>query len=187
MGNLRRLVFAFAFLFSALSLAAAPAFLTGIHRATLEDPLFNKSYLKSGCFVRAHWIADLIQKSGHQPLKVFVTTGSVAEKMRVQGPTGKTISWTFHVAAGFKDPAGEIWVVDPILTKEVVTVTQWMALMESQNPQIHFTKSVTGPEVYHVDPFENEEFQNFGSPFSKPAMDFVKDAMAMLFVWDTFE
>ena len=165
----------------------APEFLGEIYQNTLSDSQFNKTYIKSGCFIRAHWIANLIQKSGHEPLKVFFETASASEKMQIELNTGKKISWVFHVVAGFKDGNGQIWIVDPILAKEVSQLNEFISLIKNQNPKLNLRMNITGPEVYHVDENENAEFLLNGKPFSKKAMEFINDAMEDLFTWDQAE
>jgi Glutaminase len=102
MGILRNFLLLVFLVVGPLVHALAPEFLNEIHHATLVDNDFNKTYIKSGCFVRAHWIAEMIFKSGHEPLKVFIETISSKEKMHILLPSGHEVNWVFHVTAGFK-------------------------------------------------------------------------------------
>lgn len=160
-----------------------PDFLMNIQQTVQEDISFNKTYIKSGCFVRAHWIANLLQKQGLLPLKIFIQTSAPHEKMQITLPSGETTQWIFHVVVGYEDPNSQIWVLDPILFKKPVHLSDWLNLIHKQNPILSLKIEKTGAETYHVEPLENAEFSRLGDPFSLQSMGFIQDAMEDLFIW----
>jgi hypothetical protein len=81
----------------------------------------------------------------------------------------------------------DLRVIDPILTTSTITRQEWFELMQRQNPKLRLIEHVEKPEVYHVDPIENAEFLTYGKPFSTKTMDYIKDAMNVLFIWETFD
>ncbi len=167
----------------AFSSSIAPDSLINIQQAVQMDKSFNRTYIKSGCFVRAHWIANLVQNQGLLPLKIFIQTSTAQEKMHLTLPMGENTQWIFHVAAGYEDPSSQIWVIDPILFKNPVSLADWLNFIHKQNPGLSLKIEKTGAETYHVDPLENAEFSRLGDPFSSQSMSFIQDAMEDLFIW----
>jgi hypothetical protein len=164
-----------------------PQFLEKIMSEAMGDVNFNKSYYKSGCYVRAHWIAELIHKAGFEPLKIFVQTESWKIKMKVKTSSGAIGNWVYHIVAAYKDSKSEVWVLDPALRDSVLRFEDWLAFIRGQNPGLSLHLEFKGPEQYHVDTKENSNFMRLGSPYSKAAMDFIRDEMQQLFLWEAFD
>ncbi len=102
---------------------------------------------------------------------------------------GTTVDWAFHVAAAFTDSEGTVWIIDPILAKSVITVTEWQKNIQQQNIDVQIEALATGPEIYNLVPEAEAEWQNViaNKPFSEAALDFITEAMADLFYWETFK
>lgn len=164
--------------------AQAPDLINQIQQNTLQDSKFNKGYYKSGCFIRAHWIAYLIHQAGHKPVKIFIKTESPKIRMKILLPTEQEANWQFHVTAGYQDLKGQIWLVDPLLSNQPFLMEDWVQFMQVQNPHLKLLVQVTGPEVYHINQVENLEFLSLGSTFSKNTMDFIFESMEDLFNWE---
>ena len=181
------IVCCFSLSFAAENSIQSPRFLVNIHQTVNEDKKFNHAYTKSGCFVRAHWIAELVKKEGHVPFKIFIQTSTPQEKMQIQLLSGVKTHWVFHVAAAYEDSNFLIWVIDPILFDKPVLVSDWLNLIHKQNPSLSLKIEKKGAETYHLEPLENAEFSRLGDPFSSQAMSFIQDAMEDLFIWQASE
>ncbi|MEZ0393289.1 MAG: protein-glutamine glutaminase family protein [Pseudobdellovibrionaceae bacterium] len=167
--------------------SAPPKFLNQIFEKVIKDPDFNHGYLKSGCYIRAHWIAQLIHRDGKTPLKVFIQTKSENEKVILKLADGRQASWVFHAVAGFQDSKGQVWVLDTVLDSKVILMSEWLNLIQSQNPTVQLQTRITGAEIYHVDSEQNSEFASYGPPFSDDVMQFIRDGTSDLFLWESLE
>lgn len=167
-----------------------PVFLARILTQTLQNKEFNQTYVRDGCFIRAHWLAAEIHNSKRQPSKVFIEPQNRGRKLKVTLANQKIYEWVFHVAAAFKSSgSGEVWVLDPVLSPQVMSLADWKNTIQKQNPGMSFDLRITGPEVYHVHPEANADWAHISrkGPFSQEAIDYIRDAMDELFHWETFE
>ena len=169
--------------------AVAPAFLNQILQSAQHDPSFNITYARNGCFVRAHWLAEKIHSIGYTPVKLFIHSQQLNQKINVQLSSAVSYQWVFHVAAGYKDAQGQIWVLDPVLSGGILSIEKWKDIIKSNNKNISLQIDLTSASVYQFDPLANAEWSQIASagPFSADAMAFVNDAMADLFTWEQAE
>lgn len=180
-------LFLFSFPFSSAEADDAPVDVQQILKATLEDPQFNKTYLRDGCYLRAHWIAIKMNESNLNPLKVFIEPENKDKKINVSFPNGQSFSWVFHVAAAFKGPVSEkIWVLDPVLSSQVISFEDWEQIFVQQNPDLKLTTRVVGAEVYHVhkDAISDWKMISEKGVFSEEVIEFIRDEMSVLFEWE---
>lgn len=165
----------------------APDFLKALQSQILQDPEFNKTYIKSGCQVRAHWISILLHDLGYAPLKVFALSKALG-KMEVTLASGQSTSWVFHVAAGFQEKDGQIWILDPVFSDRPQRLEDWKQVFFKHNSPDLILFQQTGPEVYHLmDSGTQNDFETMGSPYSEKARAFIKDAMEDLFIWEKWD
>ncbi len=185
MVQLRFLITFFILLGYSAAWGEAPTLAMTIHQEVVNDIQFNKTYYKSGCFVRAHWIANRIHQNSYLPVKVFIETSAPEARMKVKLLNGITSSWKFHVAAGFRDQLDQIWLIDPVLFNQPVKLEQWITSLQKRNLDLVLAFKVTGAEIYHVDADVEREFAGLGFHFSEKVMDFIKDGMEDLFIWES--
>jgi hypothetical protein len=96
----------------------------------------------SGCHARAEYLArQLAGASGNNLFKVWVfagrvfapsLTGSIAYRPQV----GPTTDWGYHVAAAFRDRAGTLWVIDPLVADAPIRVADWLKKFTITGPAI---------------------------------------------------
>jgi hypothetical protein len=106
-------------------------------------------YPIDGCYARAHLMGKLMQQQGLKPGKVWAFDDQAMEDKkapaRMYAKTGNhpkgEVWWKYHVAPilGVRDAKGKlfIYVIDPSLFSEPVTVSKWRARMT--HPSIRYT------------------------------------------------
>ncbi|MBC7457846.1 MAG: hypothetical protein H7235_06180 [Bdellovibrionaceae bacterium] len=172
--------------FCAADELSPPDFLNHILTDAQADPLLNLTYARNGCYVRAHWLAEKINSRGYTPIKIFIHAANLHQKFQMRMATGELIKWIFHVAAGYQDEFQHIWILDPVLSKQVISIESWKAIIQAQNTALDLKLDRTSANKYQYDSAANEEWDQVAAdgPFSVRAMNFVNDAMADLFIWE---
>ncbi len=109
-------------------------------------------YPIDGCYARAHLMGKLMQQQGLKPGKVWAFDDQAMEDKKApprlyaktaNHPKGE-VWWKYHVAPalGVRDASGKlyIYVIDPSLFNEPVTVGRWRARMK--HPKIGFSPRI---------------------------------------------
>lgn len=168
-----------------------PETVSRVLTATLADPAFNSTYLRNGCFVRAHWIANELQLADRTPVKVFVRPGDPAHRIQFTDRHLRTYRWVFHVAAAYRERISEteerVWILDPLFSPTPLTLQEWLTRFRAQNPDLELKVSIVNPDIYADLEEDNREFRALGDPFGIDAMDFIRDAMEQLTYWESLE
>jgi hypothetical protein len=106
-------------------------------RAAISAMEAFPAYVFSGCHDRAH-AAHMLLPAALRPKVMKIWLASPAKYTAVlpgliglKGPgAASQVSWGHHVALAFRNAAGEVRVVDPVLKpREVLTERQWFDLM----------------------------------------------------------
>jgi hypothetical protein len=105
-------------------------------------------YPAEGCYARAHLMAQLLTEKGYTSEKVFAISTyerrlevktDYAEDMLENQQYNPTVKWWYHVAPVIKvrTKTNELieMVIDPSLTKEPVTISQWTGMMSTESFQ----------------------------------------------------
>lgn len=120
-----------------------------LFQAMKRDLTFGARTLREGCHARAHESALIFERRG--VLVGKITALGRFQILDDQLPSGH-VNWRFHVAPIVVVSEGgvrRVWVLDPALFSEPVTVESWLSLL-MQNPGAKLTDVfVTNRFVFH--------------------------------------
>lgn len=117
------------------------------------------SYVRDGCYARAHIMKKLMEERFGVTCKKIVTIGlNQRQTLNVYSSQGCCVSWSWHIAPYVLVYENGQWldyVIDPSMFTRPVRASQWMAAQANKNcnslAQVGNAKIFSG-DVYAIDP-----------------------------------
>ncbi len=103
------------------ALASLPRFPANIH---------------NGCHARAHYVYEQLERAAPgTPFKVWLFSGQLIAPMlsgliRYPRENHATIEWNYHVVAAFRDERAHTLIIDPLFSREPLSIEAWIARLE---------------------------------------------------------
>lgn len=153
---------------------------------SMQDPLFNLSYIYNGCFVRAHALAAKLNDNHIPSYKIFLSDLNRNKfYFPHQDARRRPAEWLYHVVVAV-EVNETVYILDPTLSGNVLELNKWISLYKEipQNVNLNFVvEKVSVKELMPEIEF-NQEFLKLGGPFSKQALEYIEYEMENLFFFE---